>query len=78
MIEEKDQKQWGDPELDKAQVESDAIFAEIDRLKGLVENGDMTIEQAQERFIELLERHRLVAERLRAVARAWSATPGNA
>ena len=78
MIEEKDQKQWGDSELDKAQVESDAIFVEIDRLKGLVENGDMTIEQAQERFIELLERHRLVAERLRVVARAWSATPGNA
>jgi hypothetical protein len=38
----------------------------------------MTIEQAQTRFMELLERHRLVGERLLAVARAWSATPGNA
>jgi hypothetical protein len=78
MIDKKDQKQWGDPELDKAQAENDAIFAEIDGLKGLVESGDMTIEQAQARFIELLERHRLVGERLLAVARAWGATPGNA
>jgi hypothetical protein len=54
------------------------IFAEIDGLKGLVENGDMTIEQAQARFIELLERHRLVGDRLLVVARAWGATPGNA
>jgi hypothetical protein len=50
----------------------------MDGLKGLVENGDITIEQAQARFLELLERHRLVGERLRAVARAWGATPGNA
>jgi hypothetical protein len=78
MIDRKDQKQWGDPELDKAQAENDAIFVEIDGLKGLVENGEMTIEQAQARFMELLERHRLVGERLLAVARAWSATPGNA
>jgi len=78
MIDKKDQKQWGEPELDKAQAENDAIFAEIDGLKGLVENGDITIEQAPARFIELLERHRLVGERLRAVARAWGATPGNA
>lgn len=49
-----------------------------DGLKGLVENGDMTIEQARARFIELLERYRLVGERLLAVTRAWGATPGNA
>jgi hypothetical protein len=78
MIDKKDQKQWGEPKLDKAQAENDMIFAEIDGLKGLVENGDMTIEQAQARFIELLERHRLVGERLLVVARAWGATPGNA
>ena len=54
------------------------FFAEMDGLKGLVENSDITIEQAQARFMELLERHRLVGERLRAVARAWGATPGNA
>jgi hypothetical protein len=78
MIDRKDQKQWGEPELDKAQAENDAIFTEIDGLKGLVANGDVTIEQAQKQFIELLERHRLVGERLRAVARAWGATPGNA
>jgi hypothetical protein len=78
MIDKKDQKQWGEPELDRAQAENDAIFAEIDGLKGLVENGDITIEQAQARFIELLERYRLVGERLLAVARAWGATPGNA
>ena len=78
MIDKKDQKQWSEPELDKAQAENDVIFAEIDGLKGLVENGDMTIEQAQARFIELLERHRLIGERLLAVARAWGATPGNA
>jgi hypothetical protein len=78
MIDKKDQKQWGDPELDKAQAESDAIFAEMDGLKGLVEKGDITIEQAQARFIELLQRHRLVGERLSAVARAWSAIPGKA
>jgi hypothetical protein len=78
MIDKKDQKQWSEPELDKAQAENDVIFAEIDGLKGLVENGDMTIEQAQARFIELLERHRLVGERLLVVARAWGATPGNA
>jgi hypothetical protein len=78
MIDKKDQKQWGDPKLDKAQAESNAIFAEIDGLKGLVMNGDMTLEQAQARFIELLERHRVVGERLLAVARAWGATPGNA
>ena len=70
MIAKKDPKQWGEPELDKA-------FAEIDGLKGLVENGNLTIEEAEARFIELLERHRLVGERLRAVARAWGATPGN-
>ena len=78
MIDKKDQKPWDEPELDKAQGENDAIFAEMDGLKGLVENGDLTIEQAQARFIELLERHRLVGERLRAAARAWGATPGNA
>ena len=78
MIDKKDQNQWGEPELDKAQAENDAIFAEMDGLKGLVENGDITIGQAQARFIELLKRHRMVGERLRAVARAWSATPGNA
>ena len=77
MIDEKDQLQWGEPELDKAQAENDALFAEMDGLKGRVENGDITMEQAQARFIELLERHRLVGERLRAVARAWGATPGN-
>ena len=33
---------------------------------------------AQARFIELLERHRMVGARLLAVARAWRATPGNA
>jgi hypothetical protein len=54
------------------------FFAEIDGLKGLVESGDITIEQAQARFMELLGRHRLVGERLLAVARAWGATPGNA
>ena len=37
----------------------------------------MTLEKAQARFIELLERHRMVGERLRAVAHAWGATPGN-
>jgi hypothetical protein len=37
MIDKKDQKAWGDPELDKAQAESDAIFAETEGLKGLVE-----------------------------------------
>jgi hypothetical protein len=78
MIDKKDQKQWGEPELDKAQAESDAIFADMEGLKGLVENGDITIEQAQSRFVELLERHRLVGERLLTVARAWGATPGNA
>ena len=80
MIDKKDQllKQWGDPELDKVQTENDAIFAEIDGLYGLVENGGITIEQAQVRFIELLESHRLVGKRLLAVARAWGATPGNA
>jgi len=78
MIDKKDQKQWGEPELDRTQAENNAIFAEIDGLKGLVENGDITIEQAQARFIELLERYRLVGERLLAVARAWGATPGNA
>jgi hypothetical protein len=36
------------------------------------------MEQAQARFMELLERHRLVGERLLAVALAWGATPGNA
>lgn len=51
MIEKNDQERWGDPELDKAQAENDAIFAEIDGLKGLVQNGDMTIGQAQARFI---------------------------
>jgi hypothetical protein len=78
IIDSKDQKQWRDPELDKAQTENDAIFAELDGLKALVEKGEMTIEQAQARFMELLEKHRLVGERLLAVARAWSATPGNA
>jgi hypothetical protein len=39
MIDKKDQKQWGDPELDKAQAENDAIFAEMDGLKGLVEEA---------------------------------------
>jgi hypothetical protein len=78
MNDRKDQTQWGAPELDKAQAENDAIFTEIDGLKGLVESGDVTIEQAQKWFIELLERHRLVGERLRAVARGWGATPGNA
>ena len=80
MIDKKDQlrKQWGDPELDKAQAETDAIFAEIDGLNELVENGSITIVQAQARFIEVLEKHRLVGERLLAVARAWGATPGNA
>lgn len=78
MIDKQDQKQWGDPELDRAQADNDAIFAEIDGLKGLVESGDMTIEQAQARFMELLERHRLNGERLSAVARAWGAAPGNA
>ncbi|WP_375780893.1 hypothetical protein ACE103_20375 [Bradyrhizobium sp. ma5] len=78
MIDKKDQKQWGEPELDKAQAETDVIFAEMDGLKGLVESGEITIEQAQARFKELLERHRLVGERLRAVARAWGGTPGNA
>jgi hypothetical protein len=78
MIDRKDQQQWGEPELDKAQTESDAIFAEMDGLKGLVVNGDITMEQAQARFMELLERHRLVGERLLAVALAWGATPGNA
>jgi hypothetical protein len=63
MIDTNDQKQWGEPELDKAQAENDAIFAEIDGLKGLVEDREITIEQAQARFIELLERHRLVGER---------------
>ncbi len=77
MIDKKDRKQWGEPELDKGQAENDDIFAEIDGLKGRVQNGDFTIEQAQARFLELLERHRLVNERLRAVARAWGATPGN-
>jgi len=80
MIDKKDQllKQWGDPELDKAQAETDAIFAEIDGLNELVENGRITIKQAQTRFIELLEKHRLVGERLLEVARAWGATPGHA
>ena len=80
MIDKKDQllKQWGDPELDKAQAETDAIFAEIDGLKGLVENGDITLELAQARLIELLGKHQLVGERLRTVARAWNGTPGNA
>jgi hypothetical protein len=76
MLEKNDR--WGDPELDKAVAENDAIFAELDGLKGLVEKGQMTIEQAQVRFMELLERHRLVGERLLVVARAWSAMPGNA
>ena len=78
MIDKKDRKQWGEPELDTAQAENDAILAEMDGLKGLVESGDITLEQAQARFIELLESHRLIGERLRAVARAWGATPGNA
>ena len=78
MIDKKDQKQWGEPELDRTQAENNAIFAEIDGLKGRVENGDITIEQAQARYIALLERYRLVGERLLAVARAWGATPGNA
>jgi hypothetical protein len=77
MITEKDQK-WREPKLAKAQAENDSIFAEMEGLKALVENGDMTLEQAQARFLELLERHRLVGERLLAVARAWSATPGRA
>ncbi len=63
MIDKIDQEHWGEPELDKAQAENDAIFAEMDGLKGLVENGDIGIEQAQTRFIELLERHRLVSAR---------------
>ncbi|WP_338821396.1 hypothetical protein WDM22_21520 [Bradyrhizobium septentrionale] len=71
-------RRWGDPELDKAQGENDAIFAELDGLKELVESGQMTLDQAQVRFMELLERHRLVGERLLTVARAWSTTPGNA
>jgi len=70
--------QWGDPELDKAQAETDAIFAEIDGLNELVENESTTMEQAQARFMELLEKNRLVGERLLEVARAWGATPGHA
>jgi hypothetical protein len=54
-----------------------AIFAEMDGLKGLVEKGDLTIEQARARFLELLEKQ-LVGERLLAVTRPWGATPGNA
>ena len=50
-------------------------FAEIDGLKGLVESGDMTIEQAQARFIELLEKHRLVGERLMKLTGPLPATP---
>ena len=36
------------------------------------------MEQAQARFMELLEKNRLVGERLLEVARAWGATPGHA
>ena len=77
MIDKKDQllKQWGDPELDKAQAETDAIFAEMD---GLNEKESITKQEAQARFIELLAKHRLVGERLLEVARAWGATPGHA
>ena len=81
MINKKDQpliQKWGDPELDKAQAESDAIFAEMDGLNELVEKGSITKQEAQARFLELLEKHRLIGERLLAVARAWGATPGNA
>ena len=78
MADKKDQKQWGDPEIDKAQAEDDAIVAAIDGLKGLIEKGELTTEQAQTRFLELLEQHRLVGERLFAVARGWRAKPGNA
>lgn len=78
MADTGERKLWGDPELDKAQAENDAIFAELEGLKGLVENGDMTLEQAQARFVELVDMHRSIGERLRAVARAWTATPGNA
>jgi hypothetical protein len=51
MINKKDQplkQKWGDPELDKAQAESDAIFAEMDGLNELVErrsDRDGTIER---------------------------------
>ena len=81
MINKKDQplnQKCGDPELDKAQAESDAIFAEMDGLNELVEKGSITKQEAQARFLELLEKHRLIGERLLVVARAWGATPGNA
>jgi hypothetical protein len=78
MTDKKDQKQWGEPEMDKAQAENDAIVAAMDGLKGLIEKGELTTEQAQTRFLELLERRRLVGERLFAVARGWRAKPGNA
>jgi len=76
MIDKKDQ--WDDSELDKVQAENDAFFAEINGLNGLVNIGSITIVEAQARFKALLERHRLVGERLRAVARGWGAMPGNA
>jgi len=80
MIDKKDQllKQWGDPELDKAQAETEAIFAEMDGLNELVEKESITKQEAQARFMELLAKHRLVGERLLEVARAWGATPGHA
>jgi hypothetical protein len=77
MINKKDQplkQKWGDPELDKAQAESDAIFDEMDGLNELVEKGSITKQEAQARFLELLEKHRLIGERLLAVVRAWGAT----
>ena len=76
MTDKEDQKSWDDPELDWAQADSDAVFAEMDGLKALVETGDMTIEQAQARFIELLERHRVIGERLLAITRAWALRRG--
>jgi hypothetical protein len=78
MADKKDQKQWGEPEMDKAQAENDAIVAAMDGLKGSIEKGELTTEQAQTRFLELLERRRLVDEWLFAVARGWRAKPGNA
>ena len=65
-------------ELDKAHAENDAIFAEMDGLNGLVESGSITKDDAQARFIALLERHWKVGERLLAVARGWGAKLGNA
>jgi hypothetical protein len=61
--------------MDQMSRSSDSDFTGLDR-RG-TPHGPFQ-QEAQARFLELLEKHRLIGERLLAVARAWGATPGNA